>query len=59
MTVNHLDLIGFLPPDLGSPYYSSEIEPPADDIHAELVEDEDEEVMLQHRVGSTVMLLYL
>lgn len=59
MTVNHFDLIGFLPPDLSSLCRSSEIEPPADDVHAELVEDEDEEVMLQHLVGSAVRLLYL
>lgn len=34
-------------------YHSSEIEQSADDIHAELVEDEDEEVTLQRAVEKT------
>lgn len=45
-----LDFLGFNPSDIYPMYHSSEREQSADDIHAELVEDEDEEVMLQHVV---------
>lgn len=42
----------------GSPLcLSSEIEPSADDIHAELVEDEDEEVTLQAVVVVVMVVL--
>lgn len=47
MNMNCLDFLGFNPSDINSLFHSSEIEHSADDIHAELVEDEDEEVMLQ------------
>lgn len=45
-----LDFLGFNPSDINPLCHSSEIEHSGDDIHAELVEDEDEEVMWQHVV---------
>lgn len=43
-------------PDIGPLCPSSGIEPSADDIHAELVEDEDEEVTLQTVIAMVVVV---
>lgn len=44
LNINYVVLPGVYPSDINSLYRSTEIEQ-TDDIHAELVEDEDEEVM--------------